>query len=57
MVVGAHFAAAFAARDLGDAGEDDERRFDFAVTYNRDLALAAAHQLMARLSGPRAGSG
>ena len=34
VVVGAHFAAAFVARDLGDAGEDAERRFDFAVTYN-----------------------
>jgi len=46
-VTSPHFAAAFTARDLGDEGGDDmRRRFDFALTYDRDLAVHAARALM-----------
>jgi hypothetical protein len=48
-VIGPHFAGAFVARDLGDAGPDADRRFDFFVTYERELVVAAARTLMARI--------
>ena len=48
-VIGSHYAAALIARDLGDAGPDHERRFEFAVTHDRDLVLGAARSLMARI--------
>jgi DICT domain-containing protein len=46
VVVGPHFAAALVARDLGDTGPDLSRRFDYALTYDRGLALTAARALM-----------
>jgi len=46
IVVGPHFAGALVARDLGDTGPEELRRFDYALTYDRDLALAAARALM-----------
>jgi EAL domain-containing protein (putative c-di-GMP-specific phosphodiesterase class I) len=49
VVVGPHFAGAFVARDLGDDGPDADRRFDFYVTYDRDLVLEAARALMAKI--------
>ncbi len=49
-VIGSHFAMAFVARDLGDTGPDMRRRFDFAVTYDRDLAIEAARTMMARIA-------
>lgn len=49
-VLGPHFAAAFVARDLGDAGPDFERRFDFALTYDRELATRAALAMMQRVA-------
>lgn len=49
VVVGAHFSAAFAARDLGDDASDPERRFDFALTHERELVIAVALSLMARV--------
>ena len=48
-VVSPHFAAAFVARDLGDEGEDGDRRFEFFVTYERELVVRAARALMARI--------
>ena len=45
-VVGAHFAAAFVARDLGDDGSDGARRFDYCITYERDLVIRAAQALL-----------
>ncbi len=36
-VLGPHFGAAFVARDLGDFVPDGERRFDFALTHDREL--------------------
>ena len=48
VVIAPHFAAAFVARDLGDPAEDDmARRFDFCLTYDRDLAVEAARGLLA----------
>ena len=48
-VIGPHFAGAFVARDLGDQGADGDRRFEFFVTYERELVVAAARTLMARI--------
>ena len=49
-VIAPHFAMAFVARELGDGGADMERRFDFATTYDRGLAIAAARALMSRVA-------
>jgi hypothetical protein len=54
VVLGPHFAGALVAVDLGDEGPDAERRFDFAVTYDRDLVVEAGAALMARIE-PLAG--
>jgi len=48
-VLGPHFAAALVAVDLGDAGPELERRFDFALTYDRDLVVAAVASLVRRV--------
>ena len=37
LVLGPHFAGGFVARDLGDEGPDEARRFDFAMTFDREL--------------------
>jgi DICT domain-containing protein len=51
VVVAPHFAAAFVARDLGDPVEHDmTRRFDYCLTYDRDLAVEAARGLLARIA-------
>lgn len=49
-VLGPHFAAAFVARDLGDDGSDFDRRFDFCLTHDRDLATLAARAMMRRIA-------
>jgi len=49
-VVSPHFAGALIARDLGDTGPDVERRFEYVVTYDRELVVAAASALMARMT-------
>jgi hypothetical protein len=49
-VVSPHFAAALVARDLGDAGPDGDRRFDFVLTYDRDLVVDVAACLMSRIA-------
>jgi DICT domain-containing protein len=49
-VLGPHFGAAFVARDLGDSGPDHERRFDFAMTHDRELVTEVARSLMRRLA-------
>jgi EAL domain-containing protein (putative c-di-GMP-specific phosphodiesterase class I) len=46
LVIGPHQAAALVARDLGDAGPEPQRRFDFAVTHDRDLVVEAARSLL-----------
>jgi hypothetical protein len=41
--------AAPVARDCGDGGPDDQRRFDVVVTHDRDLVIRAAEPLPRRL--------
>ena len=52
IVLGPRFAGMLAAWDLGDDGPDDQRRFDFCTTYNRDLVAEAAHTILARIAPP-----
>lgn len=49
IVVGAHYAAALIARDLGDRGPELDRRFEFTVTHDRQLVLTAARSLLRRV--------
>lgn len=49
-VLGPHFAAALLARDLGDEGPDAERRFTYALTYDRDTVVRATAALLARVA-------
>jgi EAL domain-containing protein (putative c-di-GMP-specific phosphodiesterase class I) len=46
IVASPHFAGALVARDLADTGPDAGRRFTYALTYDRDLVLAAARALL-----------
>ncbi len=50
MVLGPHFAGAFVARDMGDHGADGARRFEYIVTYDRNLVVAVATRLMSRIA-------
>jgi hypothetical protein len=49
-VISPHFAAALLARDLGDTGPDMDRRFEFALTYDRDTVARATNALLARVA-------
>jgi EAL domain-containing protein (putative c-di-GMP-specific phosphodiesterase class I) len=49
IVIGPRFAAALVARDLGDGGRGDQRRYGVAVTHDRDLVIRAAEPLLRRL--------
>jgi hypothetical protein len=50
IVLGAHYAAALVALDLGDfRTEGSRRRFDYVVTHDRELVIAAAQTLLTRL--------
>jgi EAL domain-containing protein (putative c-di-GMP-specific phosphodiesterase class I) len=59
IAVGPHFAGALVARDCGDDGPDRGRRFDYAITHDRDLVIRAARALLATLvpAEPSAWSG
>ncbi|MDY7105654.1 MAG: EAL domain-containing protein [Actinomycetota bacterium] len=50
VVLGPHFAGALIGRDLGDDVPDPDRRFDYAITHDRDVVLAAAVALMRRVT-------
>jgi diguanylate cyclase (GGDEF)-like protein/PAS domain S-box-containing protein len=54
VVLSPHFSAALLAHDLGDGGPDLERTFEYALTYDRDTVIAAAHALLTRVV-PRTG--
>ncbi|WP_246063574.1 diguanylate cyclase domain-containing protein [Blastococcus colisei] len=54
VVLSPHFSAALLARDLGDGGPDLERTFEYALTYDRDTVVRAAHALLSRVA-PRTG--
>jgi EAL domain-containing protein (putative c-di-GMP-specific phosphodiesterase class I) len=49
LVLGAHYAAALLARDLGDQGPDRDRRFAYLLTHDRDLVIQAATSLLERV--------
>jgi hypothetical protein len=49
-VLGPHYAGALVARDLGDDGPDAERRFEFVLTFDRELVVEVATSLISRLS-------
>jgi len=49
VVVSPHFTGALVARDLRDRGTAEERRFDYVLTYDRELVLRAAAALLGRL--------
>jgi EAL domain-containing protein (putative c-di-GMP-specific phosphodiesterase class I) len=50
IVLGPHYGSAFVARDLGDELPDGERRFDYALTHDRNLVTEAARAMMRRLA-------
>ncbi|MEA2126379.1 MAG: hypothetical protein QOI80_3161, partial [Solirubrobacteraceae bacterium] len=57
IVVGPQSAIALIARDLGDTGPDMERRFEFALTDDREVVMPAARALLLRVAAqppPRA---
>jgi EAL domain-containing protein (putative c-di-GMP-specific phosphodiesterase class I)/DICT domain-containing protein len=54
IVVGPHHAEALIARDLGDSGPDDERRFEYVHTLDRDLIVRTARSLMLSIIPARA---
>lgn len=49
-VVAPHFAACLAARDLGDAGPELERRFEYVLTFDRDLGISATQSMLSRVT-------
>ena len=49
VVLAPHFSAALLARDLGDTGPDQERTFEFALTYDRETVARAARALLSRV--------
>ncbi|OWY60807.1 hypothetical protein B7486_67180, partial [cyanobacterium TDX16] len=49
VVLTPHYAAALIGRDLGDGGAAPDRRFEFAVTYDRQKVRVAATSLMERI--------
>jgi EAL domain-containing protein (putative c-di-GMP-specific phosphodiesterase class I)/DICT domain-containing protein len=54
IVVAPHYAGALIAQDLGDHGDDMQRRFRFAVLTDRDLVLRAARPLVLKMSSLQA---
>jgi diguanylate cyclase (GGDEF)-like protein/PAS domain S-box-containing protein len=49
VVLSPHFSTALLARDLGDSGPDMDRMFAYALTYERDTVVRAAHGLLSRV--------
>lgn len=49
-VLGPHFCALLAARDLHDEGPDLERTFDFVQTYDRMTVTQAVHSILSRFT-------
>lgn len=50
VVLSPTYAAALTARDLGDDGPQRDRRLRFVLTHDRELVVAAARSLVARLA-------
>jgi len=51
VVIGAHFASMLAAEERGEAELEEDRRFDFVFTYDRELIVVCAQALTLRISG------
>jgi DICT domain-containing protein len=49
-VLSPHFSAALLARDLRSGGLEDEREFEFALTYRRETVVAATQTLLSRVA-------
>jgi EAL domain-containing protein (putative c-di-GMP-specific phosphodiesterase class I) len=49
VVVSPHYSAALLAKDLGDAGPEAQRRFDYVLTHDRPLVVEAARILLERI--------
>jgi diguanylate cyclase (GGDEF)-like protein/PAS domain S-box-containing protein len=49
VVLAPHYSAALLARDLGDTGPDMDRMFEYALTYERNTVVLAAHALLSRV--------
>jgi hypothetical protein len=49
VVLAPHFAGALAGRGLGGDCEPRDRRYRFVLTHDRELVVAAARSLAARL--------
>jgi EAL domain-containing protein (putative c-di-GMP-specific phosphodiesterase class I) len=45
-LIGPHYAAALIALDGGDAGPEADRRFDYVLTHDRSVVVAAAQSLL-----------
>ncbi|WP_167759154.1 EAL domain-containing protein [Blastococcus sp. TF02A_35] len=56
VVLAPHFSVALLARDLGTTGPDLERQFEYALTYDRDVAVRAARSLLGRVAPGAPGS-
>ncbi|MCZ2837576.1 diguanylate cyclase domain-containing protein [Modestobacter sp. VKM Ac-2985] len=54
VVLSPHFSAALLARDLGDGGPDRQRRYEYALTYDRLTVERAAVALVARVAAQQA---
>jgi EAL domain-containing protein (putative c-di-GMP-specific phosphodiesterase class I) len=50
VLVGSHHAAAFIARDLGDQGPEQDRRYEYVVTHDRDAVILAGRSMLTRLT-------
>ncbi|WP_369137942.1 diguanylate cyclase domain-containing protein [Modestobacter versicolor] len=50
VVLSPHFSAALLARDLGDGGPDRQRRYEYALTYDRTTVERAGVALVARVA-------
>jgi DICT domain-containing protein len=57
VVVSPHFAGALIAHDVGDRGLEAERRFDYVVTFDRDVVLEAAASMLRRMQPWEDGGG
>jgi len=49
IVQSSHFSAALIARDCGDDGPDESRRFDYCITYDRQVIQRASQSLLSRV--------
>jgi EAL domain-containing protein (putative c-di-GMP-specific phosphodiesterase class I) len=50
-VISPHFAATFVARPYGDRNvSDEQRQYDFALTYNRENVVETARNMMSKIT-------